>query len=74
MIRTLRPLDYETARQHNFTVVASDSGPSPRRGRALVIVDVLDVQDSVPLFEKKDYYGEIEENKVGTVLTVKVGQ
>jgi len=72
VIRTLRPLDYEQAPQHNITVVAHDSGPSPRTGRAFVIINVLDISDSVPLFEKTDYEAEVIENTIGPVITVKV--
>lgn len=72
VIRTLRALDYETAKQHNFTVEVTDGGPSPRVGRAFVIVNVLDLQDSEPLFEQSEYNVDYEENKVGQLITVKV--
>lgn len=71
-IKTVRALDYETAKQHNFTVEVTDGGPSPRVGRALVIVNVLDIEDSEPLFEISEYNTEFEENKVGQLISVLV--
>lgn len=72
VIRTRGSLDYETKRQHNFTVEVVDGGPSPRTGKAFVIVNVIDREDSVPKFEVPRYSAEFEENKVGELITVKV--
>ncbi|XP_071105183.1 cadherin-99C-like [Haliotis cracherodii] len=70
-ITTLVPLDFETQKQHEFTVRASDSGASPRANVATVVVSVIDTQDSIPLFVNVDYEGSIQENLNGTsVLTV----
>lgn len=65
-------MDYETQKQHNFTVEVVDGGPSPRTGKAFVIVTVIDVEDSVPVFDKPSYAAEFEENKVGQLITIKV--
>lgn len=72
VITTLQPLDYESAKQHNFTIEVTDGGAAPRKGRALVIVNVRDLEDSEPLFESREYNAEFEENKVGEVIQVKV--
>lgn len=71
-LRTIRPLDYETTKQHNFTVEVSDGPPSPRTGRALVIVNVLDRPDSVPVFPQRSYNADFEENRTGTLIRVNV--
>ena len=72
VIRTLRPLDYESVKQYNFTVEVRDGPPTPRIGRAYVIVNVLDRADSVPRFEQRSYNVDFEENKIGDLVTVKV--
>jgi len=72
VIRTTRALDYETQPQHNFSVEVTDGPPSPRKGRALVIVNVIDKADSVPRFVQTTYNVDVEERKIGPFLTVEV--
>lgn len=72
VISTIKPLDYETKKQHNFTVEVNDGPPSPRTGRAFVIVNVQDVADSIPRFNKAVYNVDFEENKIGALVTVEV--
>lgn len=71
-IRTITPLDYETSTQHTFTVEVSDGGPTPRIGRALVTVNVLDRSDNVPIFTQRTYSADFEENRTGTLIRVNV--
>ena len=42
------PLDYEMRRSYNLTVSASDSAPNARKSDALVIINVIDVNDFTP--------------------------
>ena len=56
-----RPLDYETQKKHSFLVVAQDSASDARMGTATVEVNVLDVQDSMPIFDPLTYKGAVRE-------------
>ncbi|XP_063375219.1 fat-like cadherin-related tumor suppressor homolog [Cydia amplana] len=51
------PLDYETAKRHEFTVKVMDMGSPrlPSDSTATVIVDVEDVNDCAPVFERSSY-------------------
>lgn len=56
-LRTRRALDYERAASHKFTVRVLDAG-SPRlpcASSATVLVEVLDVNDCPPTFERSTY-------------------
>ncbi|XP_026577443.1 protocadherin-16 [Pseudonaja textilis] len=58
----VRALDREEVSQHNLTVVATDHG-SPRHSTTqLLLVQVLDVNDETPTFEKSVYEGQVAEN------------
>ncbi|XP_041363172.1 uncharacterized protein LOC121378881 isoform X2 [Gigantopelta aegis] len=56
-----RPLDYETQKTHTFLVVARDSASDSRMGTATVEVNVLDVEDSMPIFVPSTYQGTVRE-------------
>ncbi|XP_065213230.1 cadherin-89D isoform X2 [Planococcus citri] len=67
VITTLNSLDYEEEPVHNITVLASDLGKPSLTSTALVIVDVVDVQEPVeelssPIFAHRYYEMEVEEN------------
>lgn len=50
-ITTTVLLDRETQSSYQFSVKAEDNGkPFPKRGTALVIIKVLDVNDNAPRF------------------------
>ncbi|XP_063241640.1 protein dachsous [Bacillus rossius redtenbacheri] len=51
----LRPLDYESAQRHTVVVVASDSGEPPRSANLTVVVEVQDVNDNPPVFQRAEY-------------------
>ena len=50
----------------------TDGGSSPRTGRALVIVNVIDLSDSVPTFPQRQHNVDFEENRTGTLIRVNV--
>jgi hypothetical protein len=49
------PLDRELAAQHSIAVLAVDAGSPPRTATATVNVNVLDVDDERPRFDKPYY-------------------
>lgn len=65
-----QPLDYETTAVYEFVVTASDWKFTTK---VTAYVDVINVNDNSPLFQRELYTHTIEENtKLGTfVLTVK---
>lgn len=57
-----RQLDYETAQRHNLIITASDTGVPPLSANLTVLVEVQDVNDNVPVFEKSEYSAKVLEN------------
>ncbi|XP_031655229.1 cadherin-23 [Oncorhynchus kisutch] len=54
-------LDYELMRRFTLTVLARDGGGEETTGR--LWVNVLDVNDNTPLFQKEAYMGSLRENE-----------
>ena len=74
-IRTIKPLDYETAKLHKLMVTAADSGVHARMTSIEVIVQVEDVEDVVPVFPVRVYTAQVPENAVNyAVVTVEVSK
>lgn len=70
-ITTTRPLDRETTAKHVFRVIAYEGGggnPS-RSATASIVINVVDVNDHAPLFEKSVYFATISESaEIGTTV------
>lgn len=74
-IATNTTLDREKQSVLRFYVVASDmpqGGAEQRSTRALVTVDVLDVNDNAPTFEQESYTAVIPENAPTNVSVVNI--
>lgn len=74
-IATNTTLDREKQSVLRFYVVASDipqGGAEQRSTRALVTVDVLDVNDNAPTFEQESYTAVIPENAPPNVSVVNI--
>lgn len=56
------PLDRETVGRYSFSVVATDRGVSPLSSTASVVVNVLDTNDSPPVFLQQGYFASISED------------
>ena len=56
-------LDRETTPNYNITIVAIDQGSPPRNGSTHVFIDILDVNDELPTFNKSNYGISIFENE-----------
>lgn len=60
MVLTAR-LDFESTQRYTLTVMARDGGGEETTGR--VRINVLDVNDNVPTFQKEAYLGALRENE-----------
>lgn len=65
-------LDYELIQRFTLTVLARDGGGEETTGR--IRVNVLDVNDNTPIFQKEAYVGSLRENEqsVQSVARVRV--
>jgi protocadherin-15 len=61
-IRTNTVLDYEKQKVYEFLATAQDKSPNFRLSTAFVTVEVLDIQDELPYFEKPVYEVMTPEN------------
>ncbi|KXJ82442.1 hypothetical protein RP20_CCG013707, partial [Aedes albopictus] len=57
-----RPLDYETVQRHTLIVTASDSGIPSLSTNLTILVEVQDVNDNAPVFERSEYTIKVSES------------
>ncbi|XP_035826841.1 protocadherin Fat 4, partial [Aplysia californica] len=62
------PLDYEQQRQYLIPVVARDTARNRLSSTATVTVNVLDIQDNVPLFVRTNYVETVPENEANILV------
>uniref|UniRef100_A0A8C7Q091 Protocadherin 2 alpha c n=1 Tax=Oncorhynchus mykiss TaxID=8022 RepID=A0A8C7Q091_ONCMY len=62
VLNLLKPLDRETTGSYKLLLTAIDGGKPPRSGTIEIIVDVLDVNDNMPVFTKESYTAKLNEN------------
>uniref|UniRef100_A0A4W5NRK2 Protocadherin 2 alpha a 15 n=1 Tax=Hucho hucho TaxID=62062 RepID=A0A4W5NRK2_9TELE len=62
VLNLLKPLDREHTGSHRLLLTAIDGGKPPRSGTIEIIVDVLDVNDNMPVFSKESYTANLNEN------------
>ncbi|XP_053575579.1 protocadherin gamma-B1-like [Bombina bombina] len=55
-------MDREKIPQYNITVEATDKGSPPLSTRKTIILDISDINDNPPIFEKKSYIAYVTEN------------
>ncbi|XP_063731802.1 protocadherin alpha-8-like isoform X6 [Eleginops maclovinus] len=64
-----KSLDRERARSHSLLLTALDGGKPPKSGTINIVVNVLDVNDNAPFFNKDTYSVMLKENApVGTTV------
>uniref|UniRef100_A0A8C5U7Y6 Cadherin-23 n=1 Tax=Malurus cyaneus samueli TaxID=2593467 RepID=A0A8C5U7Y6_9PASS len=63
-------LDFETTQRFTLTVIARDGGGEETTGR--VRINVLDVNDNVPTFQKEAYLGALRENEPSVSQVVRL--
>ncbi|CAG9858014.1 unnamed protein product [Phyllotreta striolata] len=61
-ISTNRPLDYEKQQEYHFVVTAKDGASDARIATATVSVEVLDIEDELPVFLEPLYKATVPEN------------
>ncbi|KAL2077290.1 hypothetical protein ACEWY4_026794 [Coilia grayii] len=68
-----KPLDREKQPVHQLVLTAVDGGSPPRSGTTEIVINVLDINDNAPQFEKVSYELQLREDtaKESTVLVVK---
>lgn len=57
-----RHLDYETAQRHQLVVLATDGGEPPLSANLTILVDVQDINDNAPVFERNEYTVKVLES------------
>ncbi|KAK9403743.1 protocadherin beta-16-like [Crotalus adamanteus] len=62
------PLDRETVTEYNITITAIDCGSPKLTSTRLINVQISDVNDNPPLFEKPSYDMQIRENHIPGLL------
>ncbi|XP_057206163.1 protocadherin beta-17-like [Triplophysa rosa] len=67
-----KALDREKQPVIQLTLTAVDGGKPPRSGTINIIIDVIDVNDNIPVFDKQLYKARIQENTPAgaSVITV----
>ncbi|XP_047001442.1 cadherin-99C [Schistocerca americana] len=68
-IRTKTALDYEKQRDYKFVVTAKDGAPDPRLATATVTVQVVDIDDELPIFHLLSYEARVPENVPDYMVT-----
>lgn len=63
-------LDYELIQRFTLTIIARDGGGEETTGR--VRINVLDVNDNVPTFQKDAYVGALRENEPSVTQLVRL--
>ncbi|XP_068570858.1 protocadherin alpha-8-like isoform X15 [Cebidichthys violaceus] len=65
----LKTLDRETKNSHKLLLTAIDGGKPSNSGTAEITVDVLDINDNMPVFDQDTYSVLLEENApIGTTI------
>lgn len=70
VITLIARLDFETTQRYTLTVIARDGGGEETTGR--VRINVLDVNDNIPTFQKESYLGALRENEPSVTQVVRV--
>ncbi|XP_058506556.1 protocadherin-10-like [Solea solea] len=69
ILQLQRQLDREAQRSHKFVLTAIDGGNAPQTGTVEIYIEVLDVNDNMPVFTKDTYSAVIQENApIGTTV------
>ncbi|XP_045060940.1 protocadherin alpha-7-like isoform X7 [Coregonus clupeaformis] len=64
-----KPLDREALERHTLLLTAIDGDKPPKSGTIEILVDVLDVNDNMPVFTKESYSVTLNENSpIGTTV------
>ncbi|XP_054841659.1 protocadherin beta-16-like isoform X2 [Eublepharis macularius] len=67
-LMTQQPLDREKASEYNITITATDWGSPRLTSTRIINVQISDVNDNAPVFEKSIYEMQIRENNIPGLL------
>ncbi|NXS63367.1 CAD23 protein, partial [Brachypteracias leptosomus] len=70
VILLIARLDFETTQRYTLTIIARDGGGEETTGR--VRINVLDVNDNIPTFQKEAYLGALRENEPSVTQVVRL--
>lgn len=62
LVTTAMPIDREKTPSVSITVTAQDHGPTPNSGSTTVKIDIVDMNDNAPVFEKSLYTKTVPED------------
>ncbi|XP_015276553.1 PREDICTED: protocadherin beta-16-like, partial [Gekko japonicus] len=65
---TQQPLDRESVSEYNITITATDKGSPKLTSIRIMNVQISDVNDNAPVFEKSAYEMQIQENNIPGLL------
>uniref|UniRef100_A0A3B3ZWL1 Cadherin domain-containing protein n=1 Tax=Periophthalmus magnuspinnatus TaxID=409849 RepID=A0A3B3ZWL1_9GOBI len=69
VLQLQKALDRETKSNHKMVLSAFDGGNPSKSGTVEIIIDVLDVNDNMPVFTKDSYSAVLQENApIGTTV------
>ncbi|XP_026186762.1 protocadherin alpha-3-like [Mastacembelus armatus] len=69
ILQLQKPLDREAKSSHKLVLTAMDGGNPPKTGTVEIHIDVLDVNDNMPVFTKDTYSAVLRENApIGTTV------
>ncbi|XP_033746006.1 LOW QUALITY PROTEIN: cadherin EGF LAG seven-pass G-type receptor 2-like [Pecten maximus] len=68
-VNTTKRLDREEIRVHYLQVIATDNGSPSRQAQTFLNIEVADVNDHAPVFEKSVFYQDVKEN-IGISTTI----
>ncbi|XP_035807143.2 protocadherin alpha-7-like isoform X3 [Amphiprion ocellaris] len=69
ILKLQKQLDREAKGSHKLVLTAIDGGTPPKSGTVEIFIDVLDVNDNMPVFTKDTYSAVLQENApVGTTV------
>ena len=71
-IRTAKTLDRETRESYRLTILGQNTQKSCHKGRAVVLVNVVDINDHAPAFDLGQYSATVLEEKPSGTFVVKV--
>jgi hypothetical protein len=66
------PFDYEREKEYKFKILATDNGWPTLTGTCVVKLNILDINDNLPIFERQEYEYRIDEGVTPGTRLVRV--
>ena len=68
----VEPFDYENEKEYSFKILATDNGWPPLTGTCIVKLNIMDVNDNLPVFERHEYEYRTDEGVTPGTKLVRV--